>query len=645
MRTPQETDPGTAAVIAAQRGDRSALDDLVAAYLPLVYNIVGRALNGHPDTDDVVQETMLRAIGSLGDLRDPEAFRSWLVAIAMRRVRDSYRDRLAQAPAVDSAAHSPDFADLTILLLGLSGQRRETAAATRWLDEEDQPVLALWWQEAAGELSRAELADALGVPPAHAAVRIARLKERLTTARMVVRALGRVPHCDALAAVAASWDGVPSALWRKRLARHVRDCSWCQSDVADMIPAERLLGGLPLLAAPAEIAGRALSRLLVSHPMASPPAVSQPVVSQPVVSQPAVSQPVVSQPAVGSRVRSARHARHTRLLGKGAVSLQPKLLAASLAVLTCAAGGTFAVTRTQHAAAPAALSLASPATAVAARPSPLVTHAARVNPARKPALPATVTSQRKGVAVWNFTGVTKALTESGASWYYDWAATPNGIAAPAKVSFVPMIWGAANVTTATLAEVRGEGRILLGFNEPDMSGQANMTVAKALSLWPKLMATGMTLGSPAVAYDAATPGGWLDQFMAGAKARHYRVNFITVHWYGGDFRTVPATQELETYLKAIWSRYHLPIWVTEFALTSFSGSTATYPTEGQQAAFLTAATKMLDSLSYVHRYAWFALPVSAGSGTTGLFNPGPSVTQVGRAFEAARLAVYAAIAA
>jgi Glycosyl hydrolase catalytic core len=259
-----------------------------------------------------------------------------------------------------------------------------------------------------------------------------------------------------------------------------------------------------------------------------------------------------------------------------------------------------------------------------------------VKPVRQPASPATVTSQRKGVAVWNFAGVTKALTESGASWYYDWTATPNGIATPAKVSFIPMIWGAANVTTATLAEVRQEGPILLGFNEPDMSGQANMTVAKALGLWPKLMATGMTLGSPAVAYDAATPGGWLDQFMAGAKARHYRVNFITVHWYGGDFRTTQAVQELETYLEAIWARYRLPIWVTEFALTSFSGSTASYPTEAQQAAFLTAATKMLDSLSYVHRYAWFALPVSAGSGTTGLFNPGPSVTQVGRAFEAAR---------
>ncbi len=70
----------------------------------------------------------------------------------MRQVRDSYRDRLAQPPAdgVRRAA-SPDFADQTIERLGLSGQRLQAAEATRWLDDDDRPVLALWWQEAAGQ--------------------------------------------------------------------------------------------------------------------------------------------------------------------------------------------------------------------------------------------------------------------------------------------------------------------------------------------------------------------------------------------------------------------------------------------------------------------------------------------------------------
>jgi RNA polymerase sigma factor (sigma-70 family) len=632
MRTPSEIDPDVATVVAAQRGDRRALDILAAAYLPLVYNIVGRAMNGHPDVDDVVQETMFRAVRGVGELRDPAAFRSWLVAIAIRQVRDSYRDRLAQPPTVESDAPSPDFADITIERLGLSGQRLETAEATRWLDDEDGQVLALWWQEAAGKLRRADLAVALDLSPAHAAVRVARMKERLVTSRTVVRALRRVPPCPSLAAITAEWDGEPSPLWRKRLARHVRDCPWCVADTAEMIPAERLLGGLPLIAVPAGLAGATLG-LITGGPAGPPPSWAG----------------KGGRPGRGGHGKPARltkHARHTRLLSKASTAVQPKLIAASVALVTCAAGGTFAVVHARDAAAPAALSVTAPrlpASHVALAVPPVVTHVTKPKkkkPAPKPSpskpVPVTVTSQRKGVATWDATGVSQDLAASGASWYYDWGATPSGITAPASTSFVPMIWGASNVTAATLDQVKGEGSVLLGFNEPDLGGQANMTVQQALDLWPQLMATGMTLGSPAVSSGAATPGGWLDQFMTGAKARGYRVNFITVHWYGGDFSTGPAVQQLESYLQSIYNQYHLPIWLTEFALTSYAGPTPTFPTEAQQAAFLTAATAMLDGLPYVQRYAWFALPVSAGSGTTGLFNAGPTATEVGRAFEAAR---------
>ena len=616
MRTSSEDEPDVATVVAAQRGDRSALNELAAAYLPLVYNIVGRAMNGHPDVDDVVQETMLRAVRGVSELRDPAAFRSWLVAIAIRQVRDSYRDRLAQPPAVESEVPSPDFADQTITRLGLTGQRLETAAATRWLDDEDRPVLALWWQEAAGELTRTDLADALGLSSPHAAVRVARMKERLDTSRTVVRALQRGPLCPSLSTITTRWDGEPSPLWRKRLARHVRECPWCLGDRAELIPAERLLGQLSLIPVPAALAGRTLARVAGS---------------------------TAARAARGARL--AGHARHgSSLLPKVAAGAAPKLIVASVALVTVAAGGTFAIAHA-HKSAPVALSVVRPAptprptvrpTPTLAKPKPKPTP--KPPPKKKPKPtppPVTLTSERKGVSTWNVAGAGQMLTESGASWYYDWGATPNGIATPVGVGFVPMIWGASDVTAATLDQVKSEGNVLLCFNEPDLSSQANMSVTQALDLWPQLEATGMTLGSPAVSSGAATPGGWLDQFMAGAKARGYRVNFITVHWYGGDFETTAAVQQLESYLQAIYDRYHLPIWVTEFALTNY-GATVTFPTEAQQAAFLTAATSMLDGLSYVQRYAWFALPTSSGSGTTGLFNPGPSATEVGRAFEEAR---------
>ncbi len=277
MRAIRDGDPDAGLVVAAQRGDRDALAALAAQYLPLLYNIVGRSLNGHADTDDVVQETMLRAVRGIGDLRDPAAFRSWLVAVAVRQVRDhaaSLRMRLTGDAPPDVADPGADFVDLTILRMGLSGQRRETAEATRWLDDDDQELLALWWQEAAGTLERGEVAAGLGMTPAHAAVRISRMKERLTTARLVVRALRARPRCGALADMTAGWDQSPSPLWRKRVARHARDCPACGPLLADLIPAEHLLSGLPLL--PLSVALASAARIPPTSPPPRPPAAQHP---------------------------------------------------------------------------------------------------------------------------------------------------------------------------------------------------------------------------------------------------------------------------------------------------------------------------------------------------------------------------------
>ena len=91
----------TALVVAARAGDQRALDRLVALHLPLVYALVRRALSGQADVDDVVQETMLRALRELPVLRTPESFRPWLVAIAMRQVSTHLR---RQSTAADRTA-------------------------------------------------------------------------------------------------------------------------------------------------------------------------------------------------------------------------------------------------------------------------------------------------------------------------------------------------------------------------------------------------------------------------------------------------------------------------------------------------------------------------------------------------------------
>ncbi|MEU4179848.1 sigma-70 family RNA polymerase sigma factor [Streptomyces sp. NPDC026589] len=286
---------GTALVIAARNGDRAAGERLAAQYLPLVYNVVGRALNGHPDVDDVVQETMLRALSGLPSLRDPARFRSWLVAIAMNQVRTRWSG-LGHRPAPLEATDEPadpaaDFVDLTILRLELSGQRRETAEATRWLDGSERDVLSLWWLETTGDLTRSELAEALGLAPQHAAVRVQRVKNQLDVGRAVVRALAADPRCPALEDLLGDWDGTPTPLWRKRIARHVRGCAACSDGSAGLVPPEGLLSGLALVV-PLYDSGQQAAVAFASS--AAPAAASASAASGPAAS---ASAPLASAPS------------------------------------------------------------------------------------------------------------------------------------------------------------------------------------------------------------------------------------------------------------------------------------------------------------------------------------------------------------
>ncbi|MGW3206031.1 sigma-70 family RNA polymerase sigma factor [Streptomyces sp. NPDC001135] len=316
-------------VTAAREGDTQAQDALVNAYLPLVYNIVGRALNGSVDVDDVVQETMLRALDGLDGLRTPERFRSWLVAIAMNQVRVHWEHRRSAPGAVEEAEDladpGADFVDLTVVQLQLAGQRQETAQATRWLEPDDRGLLSLWWLECAGELTRAEVAAALDLSPQHTAVRVQRMKAQLEAARVVVRALDARPLCEELRTVLASWDGRPSALWRKRIARHARGCSRCSGLWSGLMPAEGLLAGLGLVAVS--------STLLAKHFSASgtlaPAGSAAPLdgVGGGTPSSPGTGRRGVRGTGAGSRSQSRRRRRMRRRAVGGAV------------VAACVAGG------------------------------------------------------------------------------------------------------------------------------------------------------------------------------------------------------------------------------------------------------------------------------------------------------------------
>lgn len=358
------------------------------------------------------------------------------------------------------------------------------------------------------------------------------------------------------------------------------------------MPAERLLLGIPLVPIPADFGA-----VPTSAPSVPPKRWWQHAATKPLVAAAAAI-------AVVAAVLVPKYAA-------------PQPIAVAAPITTTAVATTTAPTTT---------SASPPPTSTTTSTKPALSSRAvpqQQSPAQK--------SARKGVSTWAFGAATASLKDVGASWFYDWDSNHNTIAAPAGVEFVPMIWGTKSVTADTLAQVKKQGSQLLGFNEPDMAQQSNMTPAQALDLWPQLQATGLRLGSPAVAFGGDRAGGWLDQFMSGAASRGYRVDFIPLHWYGSDF-SAAAVSQLRGYLQAVYARYHKPIWLTEFALINFSGSPK-FPTQAQQSAFVTNAAAMLDSLPFLERYSWFALP-SEGE-DTGLYRSSGQPTDVGLAYRAA----------
>ncbi|CCK25630.1 lipoprotein [Streptomyces davaonensis JCM 4913] len=240
----------------------------------------------------------------------------------------------------------------------------------------------------------------------------------------------------------------------------------------------------------------------------------------------------------------------------------------------------------------------------------------------------TAASTRRGISLNPVDGAAQALTDSGAHWYFNWASSTGPVAEPDGVEYVPMIWGAGSVTDAELGQAAQQGSALLGFNEPDRPEQSAMSPEQALDLWPRLESTGLRLGAPAVSHGGDVAGGWLDRFMQGAAERGLRVDFIPLHWYGGDFGPDAANQ-LRGYLKAVHDRYHKPIWLTEYGLIDFSRNPPRYPSEQEQTGFIESSTDLLEGLDFVERYAWFTL--STRTAPTGLYD-GTTANASGRAY-------------
>lgn len=187
------------------------------------------------------------------------------------------------------------------------------------------------------------------------------------------------------------------------------------------------------------------------------------------------------------------------------------------------------------------------------------------------------------------------LAKLHVSWYYNWKPEPD-CGSREDLEFVPMIWSekylfGENYKRYLEPLIGSDYQALLGYNEPNWDGQAEMSVGTALKYWPMLERTGLRLGSPATT--GRTGLDWTIEFMKGAKERGYRVDFLALHWYGD----CSGTEGLKSFLD-YYDAFNMPMWLTEWSCYKQDMSTNT--------RFLTEIVPVLESYGGLERYAWYS---------------------------------------
>ena len=87
-------------IVLCQKKDSRAFEELIRRHQRTVYALLYRLAPDWSDTSDLAQEVFIRMWRSIGNLRNPSAFRSWLSQIVTNLFYDELRKRPRQLPTI-----------------------------------------------------------------------------------------------------------------------------------------------------------------------------------------------------------------------------------------------------------------------------------------------------------------------------------------------------------------------------------------------------------------------------------------------------------------------------------------------------------------------------------------------------------------
>ncbi|KAI9737415.1 MAG: hypothetical protein M1834_009569 [Cirrosporium novae-zelandiae] len=208
-------------------------------------------------------------------------------------------------------------------------------------------------------------------------------------------------------------------------------------------------------------------------------------------------------------------------------------------------------------------------------------------------------SGKRGLAYNDVSLLSGFESSSYISWAYNWDSTTDTLPDSAW-EYVPMLWGTAATHTTNWA-ARASAAIasgtthLLGFNEPDLSTQADMTYSEAVTAWNTYMepfSGKASLVSPCVT-NGASPMGltWLGNFLDACT--DCTISAIAIHWYDSATNFAYFKEYIN---EAITLAGDKNVWLTEFGATG---------TDAEIASFLEEAISFLSVTDKVTYYAYY----------------------------------------
>ena len=192
---PQESDEDRLAVNLARTGDLAALESLFEKYQDRVFGLAMQIVQQTQDAEEVLQQTFLKVVEHIDELREDVRFTAWLMRIATNQALSLLRHRVS-SPNIqlvedngDASYPSNDASDnfVTQKTLSLWQDTPDRIAARREIGQklaetisslDSKYSLVLLLRDFEG-LSTQETAEALQISPGNVKARLLRAKKML----------------------------------------------------------------------------------------------------------------------------------------------------------------------------------------------------------------------------------------------------------------------------------------------------------------------------------------------------------------------------------------------------------------------------------------------------------------------------------